>query len=171
MQQSNTKYHRLTASLIVICLLLAGLIMQLLDGQNGAQGAPGTGTGKVALTDLPGIQLAESRPAPAAGTVDFVTRPMFSQDRRPAKELVQQETSKPAASQAAVMKPDLELMGTLVTSGTRHALFWDSKSNIAVRVAEGESVAGWTVSEIRDKQVKISRDEESYYYSLPDFNQ
>jgi hypothetical protein len=117
------------------------------------------------------VELAEPETALAADASEFVTRPMFSQDRRPAVELVEAEKSKPVVTQAVEMKPNLELLGTLVTSGTRHALFWDTKSNIAVRVAQGESVAGWIVSEIRDKQVKISRDDETYYYSLPDFNQ
>lgn len=171
MDNNSVKYRRLSLILIVVCLLLLGAIMQLLNGNESVRA---TTSGKSTSTDasaLPSVPVVEDGSSLAGGYEEFVKRPLFTQNRKPPKAIVKKAGGKKTPTEMDLLKPTWELIGTLVTPEVRHAMFFDPKQQAVIRVQKGAMMEGWKVEEIRNKQVEISKEEHRHSYSLPEFNQ
>ncbi len=170
MNPNNSKYHKLTLCLVVICLLMAALIMHLLTEQDTVE------TAGVVASKKAQVSSAEVSPLAAVegeqgDYLEFVNRPMFTENRRPPRVVVDTGEKKKTDPNLAAIKPAWELMGTVVTAGTRYALFWNPQGQAMLRLKQGATMDGWEISEIKDKQVEITREGQVHNYVLPEFNQ
>jgi general secretion pathway protein N len=99
-------------------------------------------------------------------------QPLFAPTRRPTPrpELL----ARPAP--AAVVppppppepeKPQLSLLGTVAGSGERIGLFIDSTSKAVLRLKRGENHQGWTLRDVRPRQVELAKGLDNTVLELP----
>ncbi|MDH6258168.1 hypothetical protein [Bradyrhizobium sp. BR13661] len=97
-------------------------------------------------------------------------RPMFSPERRPPIAAV---APTPIAQPAAVQKPrdperpQLSLIGTVVSSDERFGLFLDQMTQAALRLRMGESYRGWNLRLIQGREATLEKDQEAVILALP----
>jgi YD repeat-containing protein len=155
----------LTAALLVCCGAL-GLAAwwQWEASRNAVSGSAGVATaGAEALVAAP--RPSTVLPAPDEYR-EMVDRPLFTVTRRP-PEIVSEATAQAPVPPART--PDWKLVGTVVTAGQNHALFWDQKGRRFVRVAPGDTMEGWEVAQIDKDQVLVRQKEKEHAYLLPEF--
>jgi hypothetical protein len=97
----------------------------------------------VAIEDVSEFSL----PADSA-FAEIVQRPVFSRNRRPPELSRPKEGGGPQSSEL----PDLLLVGVIISSDRRVALFDDDSSEL-LRLAEGETLDGWTLETIQPDAV------------------
>ena len=119
------------------------------------------GTEPLAAAPRPGTALPN-----AAAYREMVERPLFTVTRRP-PEVPPEQTAQAPVPPART--PDWKLVGTVVTEGQNHALFWDQKGRRFVRVAPGDTMDGWEVAQIDKDQVLVRQKEKEHAYLLPEF--
>jgi YD repeat-containing protein len=154
-----------TLALLAVCAVLGALAWwQWRALQEPAPAAAGTAaTAAAALVEPPrpgGVTVA------ADEYREMVERPLFTASRRPPEEPVQEKTQAP---RPPAKTPDWKLVGTVVSDGQNHALFWDQKGRRFVRVAPGDNIEGWEVAQIDKSQVLVKQQEKEYAYLLPEF--
>jgi hypothetical protein len=92
---------------------------------------------------------AAARPSfalrPIEAYAEVVARPIFSSTRRPAQE----------SAQALAASDDLVLVGIVAAADARSAIILHGQPLKAVRLAEGQSIDGWTVRSILADRVVI----------------
>jgi general secretion pathway protein N len=95
---------------------------------------------------------------------------MFSPERRPPIAAV---APTPIAQPAAVQKPrdperpQLSLIGTVVSSDERFGLFLDQMTQAALRLRMGESYRGWNLRLIQGREATLEKDQEAVILALP----
>lgn len=140
---------QVTALLGVACALLAALIFRGL----GAPVAPSNETTSVALdgvADLPPV--ADYRMAPLEDFAEIVERPLFSPTRTPAVS--------GAAVDALRQSLDLTLIGVVLSNEERLAIVTPGGQSNAVRLGVGDSIQGWTLTELESERATFERDGE-----------
>lgn len=97
-------------------------------------------------------------------------RPMFSPERRPPTAAV---APTPIAEPAAVSKPrdperpQLSLIGTVVSNDERFGLFLDQMTQASLRLRMGESYRGWNLRLIQGREATLEKDQEAVTLALP----
>ena len=101
---------------------------------------------------------------------ETVDRPLFSPDRRPPEPPAGAEQVPEAAVAASTSPaPTLTLSAVIIEPGSRLALLKAASSVTLVRKREGESLEGWTVTEIRPDGVTLTRGENRHELVLRTF--
>lgn len=96
-------------------------------------------------------------------------QPLFAPTRRPAP--VVQVAAPPPPPPAPLKPPEpetpqLTLLGTVAGSGGRIGLFIDSVSKAVVRLKYGENHNGWTLRDVRPRQVELAKNLDSAVLDL-----
>lgn len=98
-------------------------------------------------------------------------RPLFSASRRPASLAAPAEPPKdeapPPPPATAVERPQLELIGTIVGSGSRIALLKAPGSEAPFRLRIGEESAGWRVQSIDLRSIAVKKLGQTVIIDLP----
>ena len=98
-------------------------------------------------------------------------RPIFSPSRRPpppAVAPVPVAKAPPPPPPARVERPQLSLLGTVISDDQRIGIFVDSSTRAALRLRIGEVYQGWTLSSVEAREVTLERDHETTRLSLPE---
>lgn len=138
--------------LVSCCLGFAALVYLQLERQPAALPIP-------EAAPAPEPARAETReerddafqPAPLIAYAGIVERPIFNRTRRP---IAEPEENKPVVREKALM---LQLAGIVVDGGTVAAFLKVKDTPRIVRVTEGSALEGWTVKEIGDDSVTLTR--------------
>lgn len=157
---------RSSALLLVLVLGLSAVVLaQLRPG--AAERAP---VERRIVTEA--IASAGPSPAPLPALVDLtetLDRPVFSPTRRPP-----QAAATPVA-EAAPMRPDaapppaMKLSAVVIDAGRRFALLQRFPAGDMVRVAQGDTVDGWTLSEVRADGVTLRQEDQRHEIVLRTF--
>ena len=157
---------RLSAMLLVLVLgLTAAVLAQLRPGT--AERAP---IEPRIVTET--IASAGPSPAPLPALVDLtetLDRPVFSPTRR-----APQAAAAPVP-EAAPMRhdeappPDIKLSAVVIDDGQRFALLRRFPAGDTVRVAQGDAVDGWTLSEVRADGVTLRKNDQRHEIVLRTF--
>jgi general secretion pathway protein N len=98
-------------------------------------------------------------------------QPLFAPSRRP---LPVAELARPAPAPVAPPpkppepeKPQLSLLGTVAGTGERVGLFLDSTSKAVLRLKTGENHQGWTLRDVRPRQVELAKGLDTTVLDLP----
>lgn len=110
---------------------------------------------------------------PLAALTQTVERPVFSPTRRPevAAQVEVEEAPSPA-SPAAQPPPALQLSAVVIEAGRQLALFRHASGAsgaATLRATTGESVAGWTLVEVRSDGVTLERGGQQHEIPLRTF--
>ena len=95
-------------------------------------------------------------------------RPLFVEDRRPLGADAPAEAAPPAEPEA---RPEYDLSAVVMTPAGRTALLLKSGAQALERVVEGDTLEGWTLSQIRDDRVILERQGEKNTIMLRDFSE
>jgi hypothetical protein len=98
-------------------------------------------------------------------------RPLFSVSRRPptpAAPAAPSPTSIVAAQAPAPETPPFALVGTIVGSDSRIAIFYDETSKIASGVREGERASGWTLRSVDPRSATLEESGRVVTLALPE---
>lgn len=98
-------------------------------------------------------------------------QPLFAPSRRPAPrpELLARPAPAPVAPPPPPEpeKPQLSLLGTVAGSGERIGLFIDSTSKAVLRLKRGENHQGWTLRDVRPRQVELAKGLDNTVLEMP----
>lgn len=98
-------------------------------------------------------------------------QPLFAPSRRaaPRPELLARPAPAPAAPPPPPEpeKPQLSLLGTVAGSGERIGLFIDSNSKAVLRLKRGENHQGWTLRDVRPRQVELAKGLDNAVLEMP----
>ena len=92
---------------------------------------------------------------------DFIDRSLFNPTRRPAPAAAVE-----SAKQARMQRGQFALTGTLVTDGRATALLRETAGGKSRRIAQGETINGMVVSEVKADRVRLTLGDESEELSL-----
>jgi len=97
-------------------------------------------------------------------------RPLFSPARRPpapavaaAPYVLASVVTPPAPPE----RPQLSLVGTIAGDSESFAIFLDQSANKPMRLKLGDSYKGWTLRDIRRRDIVFQKDEEAIVLALP----
>ena len=96
--------------------------------------------------------------------VEMVDRPLFNQERRPVENAPEPKVTQPGTSNPKALR--LNLTSVIIAPGRKLAIFRDLSKNKSIRVAEGEVVKGWRLSQIQGDKVILERDGKSHELPL-----
>lgn len=128
-----------------------------------------------AATAAPVAHVASGNPLwsiPMARLSATRDQPLFAPSRRPAPrpELV----ARPAPPVVVAPppppepeRPQLSLLGTVAGSGERIGLFIDSASKAVLRLKRGENHQGWTLRDVRPRQVELAKGLDNTVLEMP----
>ncbi|MCP3445156.1 hypothetical protein [Bradyrhizobium sp. CCGUVB14] len=98
-------------------------------------------------------------------------QPLFAPSRRPAPrpELLARPAPAPVAAppRQEPEKPQLTLLGTVAGSRERIGLFIDPTSKAVLRLKRGQNHQGWTLHEVRPRQVELAKGLDSTVLDMP----
>lgn len=99
-------------------------------------------------------------------------QPLFAPSRRPAPrpELLARPAPAPVVAPPPPPepeKPQLSLLGTVAGSGERIGLFIDSTSKAVLRLKRGENHQGWTLRDVRPRQVELAKGLDNTVLDMP----
>jgi len=142
------------------------------------------GDSAAAIADAPLPRLAENTaPAeraplnPLAGvTVDsfgeIVERPLFNPTRapQPVEDIAPAQVAEPlqAPPQDAAKAQDFTLLAIAIADDTRIAMVRWNKTNEVFHLKQGQYLSDWELQSVGEREVTISRDEESFSLKLFD---
>lgn len=106
-----------------------------------------------AAADLPEIPSWEVPAPPISKYVEIIERPLFTSDRRPPPPDEQPVAETQQATPQT--KPDVHLLGIVITEGKRQALLQEGRDDKVVYAEPGVTVQGWTVESIEPEQVVL----------------
>jgi general secretion pathway protein N len=98
-------------------------------------------------------------------------QPLFAPSRRPAPlpELARPAPAPvgPPPAPPEPEKPQFSLLGTVAGSDERIGLFLDSTSKAVLRLKRGENHQGWTLRDVRPRQVELAKGLDNTVLELP----
>lgn len=161
---------RLSALLFVLVLALMGVVaaQRLLGPSTHTPITPRI------VAEADAIMPPVTPPAALPALVDLtetVERPLFSPVRRPPQAMTapaQEEVAIPALS-ANAPPPSMKLSAIVIDAGRRFALLQRPAASGTVRVEQGDSVDGWTLSEVRADGVTLQKDDRRHEIALRTF--
>ena len=97
-------------------------------------------------------------------------RPIFSASRRPPPRAVGampvEEVAAPPAQKSAEALPPLVLLGAVVGEGDAIAILLDRSDQKVIRLRQGESRAGWSLSSVQTREVTFKQGDRSEVLAL-----
>jgi hypothetical protein len=102
-----------------------------------------------------------------SGTRD---RPIFSQSRRPpAPAVAPAATSKVVAAPKPRERerPQLNLVGTIVSGDEGFGIFLDQSTKAALRLKVGENFQGWKLRSVQGREAILEKDQQVFTLELP----
>jgi general secretion pathway protein N len=97
-------------------------------------------------------------------------RPIFSASRRPPPRAVAavavEETAAPPPPKLAEAPPPLVLVGAVVGEGDAIAILMDRTDQKVIRMRQGESRAGWSLSSVQPREVTLKQGDRSEVLAL-----
>ena len=112
--------------------------------------------------------VATAREAPVLSGIEtydaIVQRPLFSVTRRPAAPNEQSAATNPAATGSA---ESLQLFAIVIADGRNIALIQSGLDRQAHRIAAGETINGWTLSDVQPQSVTLRKGSETRRLQLP----
>lgn len=118
--------------------------------------------------DLPEIPSWEVPVPPMSKYAEIIERPLFTSDRRPPPPDEQPVAETQQATPQT--KPDLRLLGIVITEGKRQALLQEGRDDKVVYAEPGVTVQGWTVESIESEQVVLVLGEQREEIDLRTFD-
>ena len=127
-------------------------------------------------TDTPSPKLADG---PARGNplwaipLNSLTatrgRPIFSPSRRPPPPAIVATpyVPPPASTPAEPDRPQVVLVGTVTGDTEAFGIFLDQSANKIVRLKLGDLHGGWTLRQVRGREVMLQRNDEIIFLALP----
>jgi general secretion pathway protein N len=135
---------------------------------SGASGAPGTVGVQTPIRKASGNPLWG---IPLRTLNATRNRPIFSPSRRPPPPAVvsgpQAPPPNPAPRTAEPQRPQLSLIGTVLSSGEDIGIFLDVTTKKVVRLKTGESVGGWVLTAVRGREAILQKSNESILVAFP----
>lgn len=129
-------------------LVLENPLWERATGTEDKTGQAGRKAGRSALTRAP------RQPSESAYRI-IIERPLFNAERRPAQSRLSEG---PVETPTQTNVPGgYKLLGVIVEAGTRSALIQIAGSPRPTVVAEGGSIDGWRLAEVRDDAVVLER--------------
>jgi hypothetical protein len=120
---------------------------------------------KAAGADMPSPKLAEDRARgnplwaiPLNNLTATRGRPIFSPSRRPPP---------PAIVAAPYVPPPRMLVGTVTGEQEAFGIFLDQTANKIVRLKLGDLHGGWTLRQVRGREVMLQKNDEIIFLALP----
>jgi hypothetical protein len=98
-------------------------------------------------------------------------RPIFSASRRPPPPTVALATAPkapPRPKPASAGRPQLALVGTIVSDDQGFGIFVDQSTKSALRLKIGEDFQGWKLQSVHGRQATLERDQETATLNLPE---
>jgi general secretion pathway protein N len=151
-------------------MTLAGLGMRLTIGLAGACAVLGLVVGweltvpattetlpvqkQPARASLPEIPNWDYRAPPLAEFGETVERPLFMVDRRPVEP--DQEDSEPAVAKGELRRPDVTLVGVVITPARRRALLQEKRGGNVLYLEPGMAVDDWKVKSVEPDRVVLA---------------
>jgi hypothetical protein len=152
--------------LVLVLGLTAAVLAQLRPG--AAERAP-----IEARVVTEAIASAGPSPAPLPALVDLtetLDRPVFSPTRRPAQVAAAAPVPEaPTMRNNEAPPPDMKLSAVVIDAGRRFALLQRFPAGGTVRVAQGDVVDGWTLSEVRADGVTLRKNDQRHEIVLRTF--
>lgn len=118
------------------------------------------------------IAPAGPSPAPLPALVDLtetLDRPLFSPTRRPPQAAAAAAPQAPPMHPDAAPPPDMKLSAVVIDAGRRFALLQRFPAGDTLRVAQGDTVDGWTLSEVRVDGVTLRNNDQRHEIVLRTF--
>jgi len=160
MRPGNTHNRLLSIWLAGFSALLVAVIVWELSGNFvPSQSDAVFGGTSNALPELNDRNFALSSPDAFAAMID---RPLFSSTRRP---FVADAADEPELTNA-VSVPTWNLVGTVITPGSRSALFWSQRSGQFIQLDVGMSSEGWELVEVATAAAILKRGDRRYEIEL-----
>jgi len=165
--------------------LLAGLLAlaafaaraAVLDGVPGVREGVGPGSVQIDIGDKSVRPLAPTGQRQAGNPLWAIPlqqlsvtreRPIFSPSRRPpAPAVAVTPRVEPPAPSPVVQRPQLSLVGTIVSDAQSFGIFLEDSDNNAVRLKTGEVHQGWTLLEVRPREIVLQKGDRTVTLSLP----
>jgi general secretion pathway protein N len=97
-------------------------------------------------------------------------RPIFSPSRRPAPPAIVAAPYVPPPRASTPVEPDrpqLMLVGTVTGDTEAFGIFLDQTANKIVRLKLGDLHGGWTLRQVRGREVMLQKNEETIFLALP----
>jgi hypothetical protein len=97
-------------------------------------------------------------------------RPIFSPSRRPPPPAIVAAPSVPPPPAATPVEPDrpqLTLVGTVTGDTEAFGIFLDQTANKIVRLKLGDLHGGWTLRQVRGREVMLQKHDEIVFLALP----
>lgn len=97
-------------------------------------------------------------------------RPIFSPSRRPAPPAIVAAPYVPPPRASTPVEPDrpqLMLVGTVTGDTEAFGIFLDQTANKIVRLKLGDLHGGWTLRQVRGREVMLQKNEEIIFLALP----
>jgi general secretion pathway protein N len=108
---------------------------------------------------------------PLANLSNTRERPIFSSSRRPPPPAVVSlpvaKAPPPPPKPARVERPQLSLVGTIISGDESFGIFVDQTTKAALRLKIGEDFQGWKLRSVQGREVTLERDQQTTILSLP----
>lgn len=162
MKTQSNNAPRAIQFFLVLLIIGLGIYLFIPPGNESADG----GAGQAAGIDLEGI--APVKPdrmefPPVSAYQEIVDRPLFMADRRP------YEIPPAAATPTNQREPGLQqfsLSGVVITADQNIAVLQYADGKTLQRVALGEVIDGWTLTEVHEQHVVLQKGEDTRILEL-----
>jgi len=96
-------------------------------------------------------------------------RPIFSPSRRPPPPAAASVpvSKAPLTQPARVERPQLSLVGTIISDDRSFGIFVDQSTNAAPRLKIGDDYQGWKLRSVQGRNATLERDQQTAILSLP----
>jgi general secretion pathway protein N len=160
----------------VWCLLAIGTTIALAATSPDDAMKPDVDRGAIDLDRGPAArdQVTPSNPLwaiPLNSLTKTRERPLFSPSRRPPAPAVvavpRVAPPKIVARPVAPQRPNMQLIGTVISGGESIGVFLDQNSNVLVRLKTGEGHSGWILRSIKAREATLEKESQKETLRLP----
>jgi general secretion pathway protein N len=161
---------------IVCCLLATGAMSAYAATSPDDAMKADVGRGAIDLDRSPTAreQVTPSNPLwaiPLKSLTKTRERPLFSPSRRPPPPAVvavpRVAPPKIIARPTAPQRPNMQLIGTVISDGESIGVFLDQTSNVLVRLKTGEGHSGWILRSIKAREATLEKESQKETLRLP----
>lgn len=151
--------------LFLLCLSVVFVITIWLELNRGYSLHDTSATTSNSNADLDTIQDSQLPTlAPITEFASIIERPLFMSDRRPyvpGDEEIEAPQPRQAARGPQIKPKELLLSAVIITGDKRIALVQTGNDKKLHRLGPGENIDGWTITEIRNKEISLTKDSET----------
>ncbi|MCI0400777.1 MAG: hypothetical protein L0Z68_05695 [Gammaproteobacteria bacterium] len=147
--------------LLAICIGLGYLLWEELDADYSNSKNTEGSQGEIRIEQMPDLGIDTMLPS-ISYFAEIVQRPLFFEDRKPyvfveSKENVNKSNEKLTTTR---QPSQFHLSAVIITSGERIAIIQDGKNEKPQKIQLGDTVGGWTLTDVRPRSVKLMRGDE-----------